>query len=78
MDVLIYNLQEQADSRGVHRSEFKWCKCNYAANVQEDSHGTVGTIAYSAQGNAFTNNTVSTLIDTFVADTEEQNGSTIL
>ena len=42
---------------------------NHAANVQEHSHGTVGTIAYSAQGNVVANNTVSKLKDTFVADT---------
>eukprot|EP00956_Cyclotella_meneghiniana_P009924 scaffold13726_cov82-Cyclotella_meneghiniana.AAC.1 len=38
-------------------------------NVQEDTQGNVGTIAYSAQGNIVTNTTVSTLKNTFVADT---------
>ena len=38
-------------------------------NVEEHSSGTVGTMAYSAQGDVVTNNTVSTMRDTFVADT---------
>lgn len=39
-----------------------------AANVQEDVQGTLGDIAYSAQGNIVSTTTVSTLADTFVSD----------
>ena len=37
-------------------------------NVQVDLQGTLGDIAYSAQGNIVSNTTVSTLADTFESD----------